>query len=265
MRRAVPILALAAATLTISCIELTIDGSALGSVEFVQLPSPSIVVGDTLRDSSGNAFQLATRVYLADGTETTTFPVTYVLLDTFADLKGDYLIARSSLDLGTVPKQRIAATVGGLQSLVRTVVVVPRPDSLRAVGPLVDTIEYRTPSTAADTSVALAVRVVTGSTTLLAGVRDYVVTYRLRRPDSSIVPAADTSRNFWLLGTGDRATAIDTTDASGNASRRLRFRLRAGQAAIDTMLVEAEARLGARLLPGSPVRFTVLIQPRPAS
>ena len=182
MRRAAPILALTAATLAISCIELTVDGSALGSIDFVQLPSPSIVAGDTLRDSAGNAFPLTTRVYLADGSETSTFPVTYVLLDTFAELKGDFLVAKSSLDLGTVPKQRIAATVGGLQSLVREIVVVRRPDSIRATGPLVDTIEYNVPTTAADKSVSLAVQVVAGSTAPLTGVTNYVVTYRLLRP-----------------------------------------------------------------------------------
>lgn len=267
MRRAVPVLAFLAACTALSCIELTVDGSELGSIDFVELPSPSIVVGDTLRDGTGAAWALRTRVYLADGSETTDLPVTYVLLDTFAQLEGDYLIARGNLNPDSLPKvQRVTASVGSLQSLTRGVSIVLRPDTVFATGVLEDTIEYNVPSTAADTSVGLSVRVVSGSGASQKGVKDWVVTYRLLRPDSTEVPAADTSRTFWLVETGGgRATAVDTTDTGGNAQRRLRFRLRAGQAAIDTMLVQVVARLRTNPLAGSPITYRILVRPKGTS
>lgn len=248
-----------------ACIDLSVDADAVGSIDFPPLPSPSVVAGDSLRDTTGAPFQLRADVYAADGTLLTDRPVTFLTADTLARITDGGFVIGNSLTFGDAEfVSRLFASVEGLQSLVRNVNVVPRPDTMiRQSTGTADTIEYNLPALASDTSL-LSLQVVLRSYTTAdtIPVSDYLVTYRLVTFAGDTVPSTDTTRAFFMVDNAGKITTVDTT-ASGAAKRNLRFRINQGQAAIDSIIVLAEARVGRHFVPGSPVVWTIHVQPKP--
>lgn len=245
-----------------ACIDITVDGSELGSLEFVPLPYPSVNAGDTLRDTLGNAVMLQARIYRADGTVDDQAVPAFIAFDTIAHVVNARLIA-GTLPAGTASATaRLIATAGVLQSPQRTIIVVPAPDSFgRADTTTVFQVRYSLPPAASDTFPSLATRVtrsVSGST---FGVPGYLVRFRVQKAGQP-VSISDTTGSLWLADDGGRVSSIDTTDGSGNASRRLIFRLRSGRPARDTVEVLADVRRGTRIPAGPPIRWTVLVGPR---
>ncbi|MGQ0650637.1 MAG: hypothetical protein ACT4P7_24110 [Gemmatimonadaceae bacterium] len=247
-----------------ACIDITVDSSALGSLEFVPLPYPSIDAGDTLRDANGVAVKLQANVFLADGSLDTKRPVTFLSLDSSVTISSANFLVAKPFKAGTVTDSaRLVATVGSLQSQQRRLTVVPRPDSLaRGVTVERDTIFYSAPAAATDTSMALLVRVLSKSGTPPVGVPFYIVRYRLFNAANQQVPATDTTLAFFLVDDLGRVAAADTSDVSGNASRRVRFRIRQGQAPIDSIRVLAQVRRGSRIVPGDSITWVVRVQPK---
>jgi len=104
----------------------------------------------------------------------------------------------------------------------------------------------------------LAVFVSSGATAIRSAVKGIIVQYAITRifpasapiPDTTIVLIDDANR--FTPPTG--RTSVDTTDAQGNASRRLR----APPFGYDSVEVEATARnLKGIPLHGSPIRFII--------
>jgi hypothetical protein len=244
----------------VACIDLTVDPDAVGSIEFPPLPAPSVISGDTLRDTTGAPFPLAAIVYAANGDVLSDRPVTFLSTDTLTHIKDGGIVIGDTLTFGSTNfVSRLVASVEGLQSLVRNLAVVPRPDTVVRQGPAVDTIAYSLPAQAADTSMRLSVMLRSYRATDTIPVPSVVVTYRLMTFAGASVPATDTTRAFFMVDDAGRITTIDTT-VSGEASRRLRFRINQGQAAVDSIQVLAEVRRGRQFVPGSPVVWTVWVQ-----
>jgi hypothetical protein len=251
-------LGLVALVAAAGCIDLSVDPDEIVSIEFVEPPWPSVVAGDTLRDSSGRAAPLTARLFNADGDVVSGSPVTFIPRDTMVTIDGDVLLGRASAD-GTA---QVVASGGGLQSVVRRVEVVRAPDSLSAEGTVAPLLWVIPDVASTNTSVALRVKVWSRSGTSGVGVRAWIVTFRAEFQGAPIA-AGDTTR-FFLVGDNGRSSSVDTTDASGNASRQIRLRSEAsgipGQP--DSVIVFASARyLGAELA-GSPVRLVLPIRPR---
>src|SRR6185295_18419700 len=208
----------------VGCIDLTTNASEIVAIEFPDLPSPSVVAGDTLRDSTGKAVVLNARLFDAAGDEVTGQPVQFFTTDTTISIvSGNYLIGRVAADgVG-----RLVASGAGLQSIVRQVEVVPRPDSLAANGS-VDTLRLLFPDTpTANVSSAIGARVLAKDPALGAtGVRAWIVTFSLEHAGAA-VSASDTSLVFLVneLGTPSR---VDTSDTQGAVARRVRFKAGAG-------------------------------------
>jgi hypothetical protein len=240
------------------CIDLSIDPDEVVAIEFVQPAWPSVVAGDTLRDGDGHVAPLTARLFDADGNVVTGSPVTFLARDTMVTIDGDVLLGRASAE-GTA---ELVATGGGLQSIVRRMEVVRAPDSLSAEGTVAPLLWVIPDVASTNTSVALRVKVWSRSGTTPAGVRAWIVTFRAEFQDTPIAPG-DTTR-FYLVGDNGRPSSVDTTDATGVASRQIRLRSEAvgipGQP--DSVIVFASARyLGAELA-GSPLRLVLPIRPR---
>jgi len=247
----------------VACIDLSVDADAVGSIEFPPLPAPSVVSGDTLRDTTGAPYPLAAIVYAANGDVLSDRPVIFLSTDTLTHIKDGGIVIGDTLTFGSTDfVSRLVASADGLQSLVRDLAVVPRPDTVVRQGAEVDTILYSLPALASDTSMALAVVLRSYRATDTIPVTRYVVTYRLMTFAGASVPSTDTTRAFFMVDDAGRITTIDTT-AGGTASRRLRFRINQGQAAVDSIQVLAEVRLGRQFVPGSPVTWTVWVQRKP--
>ena len=249
-----------------ACVDITVDSRAIGSLEFVPLPYPSIDAGDSLRDANGVAAPLQARAYRADGTLDPTIPVTFLAFDTLVSVaqNSNFLRARSLSFTVTSFSARLLAAAGTLQTPTRSINVVTRPDTIVSqTTSQQDTIDYNAPAAASDTSMSLAVRLrgKNGSTPI--DVPSYIVRYSLRNTANQPLSATDTALAFFLIeGTSGRVSTVDTTDGGGAASRTLRFRIRQGQKAVDTVQVLAEVRRGSRIVRGEPLSWLVIVRPK---
>ncbi len=254
-------LAWLAATVTlVSCIEITIDGDALGSLEFVPLAYTSIDAGDELRDTLGRPAPLQGRVFRANGDADTNAIVEFsILTGTGARIAGKRLIA-DSLRGDTASKTlTLFAATGGLQSQSRTITIVRAPSVFVADGDTLRRITYRVIPLPTDTFPDLKVSL-RSSQAQGAGVQGYLTRYTIRR-GNTILSTTDTSKSYWLQNESGRVSDLDTTGVQGDASRRLIFRRRSGQPERDTVQVTAEIR---PLTPGGPprrVQWRVVVQP----
>ncbi|MCC6774881.1 MAG: hypothetical protein IT360_27175 [Gemmatimonadaceae bacterium] len=237
----------------VSCIELSVDPTAVGSIEFLAPSSPSIIRRDTLRDSTGAPERLRARVFSTGGDELTDIEVSFVNTDSLVIIEDGNLVVSTRDTSGTA---RIYASAAGLQSVVRTFEIISRPDSI-AASVAEDTVRYRVPTTGVldDTSTAISFVVRSGSATV-GGVR---VTFQLLRGGEAL--AAGDTGTYALVRQGGRVSFVDTTDASGVAQRTFRLRTVVGTVLRDTIVVRADVSLGGPPLKGSPALMQLVILP----
>ena len=253
-----------------SCTKLPSDPGTPFSIAFRRAPSPSVVLGDVMRDSTGQPARLQAFAFNLRGDTIRDFPVTYFLVakDSQPGKLEDGLITAFSDTAYIDDTLRVVAVAGGVQSTPLRIVVTLKPDALVLVG--TDTVRFLLP--AADTlplSASMSVRLrhtpIAPESAQDTVVSAYEVRYRVVGSssgiaDSSYVTIADGSRRF---------APIDTTDANGGASRQLRVRrtkypypydtITPGTSAVDTIHVDATASYMGTAVAGSPVRFKVLV------
>lgn len=227
------------------------------SLAFDSLPSPAVVLGDTLRDDAGNPAPLRARVFDGRGSEMPDAAVEFLLLDSGARITPEgYVIADSTLRTGI----RVVASIDGLQSVPRTLTVTRRPDSLAAASDTNQVIEYDLLSLSPVNSAPLSVRVLHRD----AGSEDLPVQgWRVRYAATGAAPG-DTIPGH-LVNEQSRLSLVDTTDANGTAARLYRLVPARLTQATDTIEVTASAQHLGEPLAGSPVRFHLILRPRPAS
>ena len=244
----------AAATAAIACTEVGTDPSVAVSIAFDSLPSPGIVLGDTLRDSAGVVAPLRAFAFNAGGDSIPGAPIEYfakVGTDTLrVDLSTGIVVADSAFALRSVSVV-LFPQVNGIPGPQRTLALTLRPDSIAPDGEA-DTLRY---SPAADTgqNVSSAVRAKvlhdSGGTGVALAVRAWVVHFAI---EFGGVTQTDTSIAL-LVNDQDAPSSIDTTDASGVAGRKVRLHAAPASAA-DSVVVIARATYRGGALRGSPVR-----------
>ena len=264
---------LAGAALTaaaLACGEVPTYEQGVAYISAVILPSPAVALGDTLRDSMGVATPL--RLYGIDGDGDTVSTITPVFVVTTVPGRSVTLTPANLVIGDSVRPVQIVGQVGSrLQTPPAPLDVVRQPDSIAANG--ATTTRFPPPSAAEVTStVTLGVTITsppvpetpatptTPATPAVprAGVKSILVRYQVTRvfpaaatiPDTTLVLLDDAGR--FLLPTG--RTTVDTTDASGSASRRIR----AIPLGFDSVEISASANnLRGVPLKGSPIRFVV--------
>lgn len=260
-RRLVVLPLLFVAAIVAACAEVGTDPDEAVSIEFNRLPSPSILVGDTLRDLLGKVVVLRDSVWVfnRDNDPLASFPVSFVPTTDSAHVVWDpvsgYVVSNGTTLLGTVGLQ---AQAGGL---------FPPPVSLAIVQAAPTTIAKVDP----DTTVLLAINF-TRRDTLSESSEE--VTVRLSAADTAVstwpvqfvvvsVPASLDSVAF-IATRGDtlrssKASPFDTT-TSGSASRFILAHLRAGAAnGTDTLVVRARFRVRAAIVDSVEWRLPVIV------
>ncbi|MCU0622969.1 MAG: hypothetical protein MUF53_03785 [Gemmatimonadaceae bacterium] len=246
------------------------DPRAPFALEFLQLPWPSVVVGDTLRDSTGAAAPLRAFVFDGDGRRLTTAVVTFVPLDTGVRQFGTGGLVSTGWRTSPV---RLVASVDGLQSRPLPLLVTRRPDTLVAASATAPVVSYALPQVD-PTNLSTAVQVRLRSRQVVSGappdstVPGWVVRFAVvQGPTTTRVDSVQLvaeAASISVAGLTAR-TERDTTDAAGTAGVKLRVFPQVGQTTEDSVVLQATAEAFGRPVPGSPVRLVVRLRPRPAA
>ena len=222
----------------------------------VILPSPAVALNDTLRDSAGVVAPLRV-VAIGNAGDTVQgtnpqFIVTTVPGPSVTILANNFAFGDSV---------RTASIVGRIGTRLQTppaqLSVVFQPDSMAAGSPT--TASFPIPNAGELTStVPLSVNITSVGGGTRAGVPSIIVHYAITAiypvstpvPDTTVVLVDD--QNRFIPPTG--LTSVDTTDASGNAQRRVR----AVPFGFDSVAILVSANnLKGVPLPGGPIRFVV--------
>ena len=242
-----------------ACRPIPAPSNGVLSLSEVKLPSPGVVAGDTMRDSLGNAAPLVVTAFGVGGEADTIFDAqpTFIVFDRGAEVSPDgYLIGDSVRDTPV----RIVGSLGTLQTSAVNVYVTPLPDSLASTTTVpVDTVKFNPAdsSAAQDFSAPLAGTVLATGVIPTAPVRAVIVRYTILYAPTGSVAGALTGL---LVDPSGRPSSVDTSDASGNVSRRIRVRPQAPTAAPDSFVVSMSAEYAGQPLRGSPWRFVIPIR-----
>jgi hypothetical protein len=231
------------------------------SISVLQLPSPSVVVGDVMRDSNGVPAKFSVIAYDANGNQLSGITPQIIITDSirFAHFNADGILTGDSIGLVNVLGQ-----IGNLQTPVVPIPVTVAPTSIQAVPP-VDSfrIPFSTDTTPATTPVGA---VISGADNTFA--QKFLVHFAL-----IYAPATATGKSpaVFLANTATgKPFAVDTTKVNGVASLSLSVirlfladdSLSAGLKT-DSAVVEMRASYKGAPVPGSPVRVTVPIVVQP--
>ena len=285
--RWVTVCAGAAIVIAAACTSVPSDPKVPFSIEFNRAPSPSVVLGDTMFDSLGVQAPLKARVFNSSGDEIIGGAVTYHVVSlanvdstnpAFADSVPLTVDSTSGLVIAKsdpaflLDSARVYAQAGNLQSAPIVVRVTRRADKLVASGTRDTSITLsflNTDSLLVPAGWSFSVRVLDTTdapvTAADSAVPFYLVRFRIVQPANA---STDTSY-VMLTGNGRTRSELDTTDASGTASRQIRIRRTKfpfDKPAVDgiiadTILVEASAyRAGGQLVAGSGVQFLFIVK-----
>jgi hypothetical protein len=243
------------------CTEVGTDPSVPVAIEIDAPILPAIVPGDSLRDTAGVVQPIGARALNSRNEVIPDAPIRFLAV------RGDSIVAVDSTT-GTVAGLRVGeaevvARVGGLQSVRLLIRVTDEPDTVYSPSPLTDTVRY---GIADDTARALVVAVARDTT--IDG-RDTLVLVPFWRVRYTIVDPPDLATNtdtnrVYIADASNRLSRVDTTDATGSASRRIRFPLAVvSDTARRTFVTEVVVlHSNGTPLAGSPLLFTTVIRPR---
>jgi hypothetical protein len=235
-----------------ACFDLSTGPDEIVAIEFGELPWPSIVAGDTLRDASGVAAPLVVQLFNNDG-DVVNGPVEFLLQQKSAHVvAGDLLV----IDDTATGKISLFASTTGIQSTTRQIEVVAKPISM-ALNGTITPLKWVVPDDPnLNTSQPVGARVLSGPN---AGVRSWIVTFRLEA-GGRVIPASDTTQIF-LVGDNGKPSYADTTDTFGAVSRRVRLKVVPGLVPPDSAVITMSASYRGAPLTGSPVRVVLPLSP----
>lgn len=239
---------MASAAAILACTNIPTSSSEVLSFSVDQLPSPGVVVGDTLRDSTGVVRPITVSGYNYQGAAATNPRVRFAAVD--RGIRVDSLTGIVRGD-SVQPAARIVVTVGSIQATV-PIAVTLRPDSLAPVNER-DSLSYSLIDTTVNVSPALSVKLLHGARgdSVVTG---YRVSFAVTRPSGSVAQLVNDA--------GATGTTSDTTDASGVASRRVKLNVTQLTAASDSVIVMATASYRGVAVRGSPVRLVLKYKPK---
>lgn len=267
-RRWLSLGAVAAAVVSGACAEVGSGPDVPAAIELNALPSPSVVIGDTLRTIDGVVAPVKAVVRNLSGDIIANANVKYL----YADYARDSALSVDSTTgfvialRASTADARLAARVGSSLQVIRTLVVTTKPDSMDREGlsappvfttTLLDTGRVGAASNTS-TSLSATVRHLVTATTSSA-VNAWPVRFELVSPAN---PTNDTTKSVYLVDDQGRASTLDTTDASGLAGRKVRIRAAQYPAAgiIDSVIVRATATYRGVVLKGAPVRIALPVK-----
>lgn len=237
--------------IAVACTDISGSSTSVLSIQFDSLSAPSVVLGDTLRDTTGAVIRPVVHAFNFQGEEIIPAPVFFLSPDSgiTVDSVTGIVVGDS---LRSTPA-RIVATIGTLQA-IQNVDVTLRPDLVQAVNAL-DSLQYSLLDTTLNVSPLLQVRLTHGVAPNDSAVKSYIVSFA--------IVAQSNPQLGELVNDAGKPSVVDTTDASGIAGRKIRLHplfLSSGTA-VDSIVVNATAKYRGTQVNGSPVRLVLLLKP----
>jgi hypothetical protein len=240
-----------------ACSDLTSVPGGPQSLSLDSLPFTAVVVGDTLRDTLGVAHPLSAKVYDGANKLIAGAPVRFLSLDTGVVLDS---ITGRLIGVNRRTGVRLLASVSGLQTSPKLIVVANRPDTASNPDTIARLVYVTVPRN--DPANSFSLRVKVGSQPLLPGtssadsvVEGWLVRFAVLRAP---VNAVDTTQ---LTG-GVLNSPWAVTDASGFATKILRVVPTLGSRIRDTARVQATITYKGVNVKGSPITFVVPLAPK---
>ncbi|MEO8578362.1 MAG: hypothetical protein ABI556_16750 [Gemmatimonadales bacterium] len=245
---AIPLGFITGAILLAACVDIPTGADEVLSTQVNPLPSPSVVVGDSLRDSTGVVSPVTITAFNYNGDAITSPPARFSGLD-----RGIRVDSLTGVVVGDSVRSgaRILATLKGLSSTT-TIAVTLRPDTV-VLSNGRDSLSYSLTDTASNVSNGIGVKVLHGATQDSA-VASWFVSFRILSPTTTgLAQLVDDNR---------RASSADTTDASGIALRRIKIDPTKLTALVDSVIVLASVKYRGNNLKGSPARLVLKVKPK---
>jgi hypothetical protein len=233
-----------------ACSDVSGSSTSVLSIQFDSLASPSVVVGDTLRDTTGAVILPVVRAFNFKGEAITPVPVWFQSPDSgvVVDSVTGIIVGDS---LRSTPA-RIVATVGSLQAVQRVDVTL-RPDLLAAENGE-DSLSYSLLDTTLNVSPRLTVQLTHGVAPNDSVVKSYIVSF-------AIVEQSNPSLGE-LVNDAGKPSVVDTSDTNGVAGRAIRLHPLFLSSEVDSIIVNATAKYRGSQVSGSPVRLVLKVKPR---
>jgi hypothetical protein len=209
-----------------------------------------VVVGDTLRDTTGTVIVPVVRAFNFKGEEITPVAVRFQSPDSGVTV--DSITGTVVGDSLRSTPARIVATVGSLQAIQRVDLTL-RPDLIAAIHGL-DTLAYSLLDTTVNVSSPLTVKLTHGVAPNDSVVKSYIVSFAIVSQSSPGLGQ--------LVNDGGKSSVIDTTDTNGVAGRAIRLHPLFLANPVDSIIVNATARYQGNAVSGSPVRLVLVVRPR---
>jgi hypothetical protein len=233
------------------------------AIELPPFAFPSVVVGDTLRNEAGIATPIRAIVRNSAGDIITDATPTYLYADFLRDTA--FLVDSTTgviVAAKTVESGRIAARIGSSLQVIRALIATVKPDTASA-GAVPNGLIVVLPDTGraraqANTTPDIPMRVRNRAGTTPVGVQGWLVRFQIIRPANL---TNDTTAAVFLVDDQGRASTLDTTNAAGEAARKVRVRAAlfpapgATTSVTDTVVVQATLTYKGQPVPGSPVRL----------
>ena len=258
VRRRIVACLIACAVVAVACIDMSAPQGA-ASISLLQLPSPSVVKGDTMRDSLGKVAPVTVTSYNVQGEPIPDIPFETFVLDTLqrAHFTLTHLLIGDRLGNVTVVGQ-----ASGVQTLTVNVPVTVRPTTL-LLGPKQPDDTLRAPL-GADSASSIGSKQLS---TLVKGAGDttvqgIIVHYRITR---SLPSSSSTIPSVVITDASLKPMSADTTNEQGVASKRqvtVFTRLLTGPVLQqpDSVVVEATASYKGALLTGAPLKIVIPVK-----
>ena len=241
---------IAGAILLFACTEIPSGANDILSFQIDPLPSPGVVVGDSLRDTLGVVRGISLTAYNYSGAEVSSPPVVFRAVD-----RGIRVDSLTGIVLGDSVRSsaRIVASLSGLSGNV-LVAVTQRPDSVVGSNAR-DTLSYSLIDSV-NISPELSVKVLTFSPAVPtdSSVGQWLVSFQ-------VVSPSDTALARLVTENGGRSS-LDTTSAGGIGGRRIKLDVERLTNLNDSVIVQAFVKYRGVNVRGSPVRLVLKVKPK---
>jgi hypothetical protein len=257
MHRVFAVVVVIGVTLGLACVDMSAPKGP-AAISSLKLPSPSVVIGDVMRDSTGVPAPLTILSFDATGTPTVAPSAEFFIIDS---TKSAHLNAGNLLTGDKIGATVIVGQIGNLQTSPVTVQVTFAPFKMAHTGTDSTLLVPTSSDTTVNAFAAMNLRVSSADDSASAGI---VVKYVLLRAPATAADAKHPA--VFIADNSGHPASADTTTATGSSTRRLVVvsaylsdpTLRVGTKT-DTAIVEARASYKGVLLNGAPVRFVIPI------